>query len=132
MSRFFSEKFSALTPYTPGEQPRERKYIKLNTNESPFPPSPKAVEMAAKAAETLRLYSDPTAMAVTKAVAETYGVEPDEVLMVNGSDEILNFAFMAFCDDKTPAAFPEISSGRESVVLYRSSVRAIASRISSS
>lgn len=111
MSRFFSEKFAALTPYTPGEQPRERKYIKLNTNESPFPPSKKAMEMAAKAAENLQLYSDPTAAAVTKAVAETYGVEPEEVLMVNGSDEILNFAFMAFCDEKTPAAFPEITYG---------------------
>jgi len=111
MSKFFSEKFAALTPYTPGEQPRERKYIKLNTNESPFPPSPKAVEKAAEAAKRLQLYSDPTAAEVTKMVAQTYGVEPEEVLMVNGSDEILNFAFMAYCDDKTPAAFPEITYG---------------------
>ena len=111
MSRFFSEKYANLTPYTPGEQPRDMKYIKLNTNESPFPPSDKAVKAAAEAAERLQLYSDPTAKELTAMVAETYGVEPEEVLMTNGSDEILNFAFMAFCDEKTPAAFPEITYG---------------------
>lgn len=111
MSRFLSGKFASLTPYTPGEQPRDMKYIKLNTNESPFPPSPKAVAAAAEAAENLRLYSDPEATALRKMVAETYGVDPDEVIMTNGSDEILNFAFMAYCDEKTPAALPEISYG---------------------
>ena len=59
MSRFFSEKYSALTPYTPGEQPKDMRYIKLNTNESPFPPSPLALRMAKEAAENLQLYSDP-------------------------------------------------------------------------
>ncbi len=111
MSRFLSGKFASLTPYTPGEQPRDMKYIKLNTNESPFPPSPKAVEAAAEAAKNLRLYSDPEATALREKLAETYGVEPDEVIMTNGSDEVLNFVFMAYCDDRTPAAFPEISYG---------------------
>ena len=111
MSAFFSEKYKALTPYTPGEQPKERKFIKLNTNESPFPPSKKAQEYAAKAAESLQLYSDPTCAKLTAKVAEVLGVEPDEVLLTNGSDEILNFAFMAFCDEKTPAAFADITYG---------------------
>lgn len=111
MSRFFSNKFSALTPYTPGEQPKERKYIKLNTNESPFPPSPKAVKMAAEAAESLQLYSDPECRALTVAVAENLGVDPSEVLLTNGSDEILNFAFMAFCDKEHPAVFADLTYG---------------------
>ena len=111
MSIFFSDKYKALTPYTPGEQPKERKFIKLNTNESPFPPSKKAQEYAAKAAESLQLYSDPTCAKLTAKVAEVLGVEPDEVLLTNGSDEILNFAFMAFCDEKTPAAFADITYG---------------------
>ena len=111
MSAFFSDKYKALTPYTPGEQPKERKFIKLNTNESPFPPSQKAQEYAAKAAESLQLYSDPTCTKLTAKVAEVLGVESDEVLLTNGSDEILNFAFMAFCDEKTPAAFADITYG---------------------
>lgn len=111
MSRFFSSKYSALTPYTPGEQPKERKYIKLNTNESPFPPSPKAIKMAGEAAESLQLYSDPEQKALTGAVAENLGVAPDEVLLTNGSDEILNFAFMAFCDKEHPAVFADLTYG---------------------
>ncbi len=111
MSRFFSEKFAALTPYTPGEQPRERKFIKLNTNESPFPPSPKAVARAAEAAKGLQLYSDPTCKALAEKVAERYEISPNELILVNGSDEVLNFAFMAFCDKEHPAAFPDISYG---------------------
>jgi len=111
MSRFFSNKYSALTPYTPGEQPKERKYIKLNTNESPFPPSPKAIKMAAEAAENLQLYPDPEQKALTKAVADNLGVDPCEVLLTNGSDEILNFAFMAFCDREHPAVFADRTYG---------------------
>ncbi|MBQ8358199.1 MAG: histidinol-phosphate transaminase [Clostridia bacterium] len=111
MSRFFSEKFANLTPYTPGEQPRERRYIKLNTNESPFPPSEKALQAAAEAANNLQLYSDPTCKMLAEKVAERYGISPNEVILVNGSDEVLNFAFMAFCDKTHPAAFPDITYG---------------------
>ena len=111
MSRFFSEKLSALTPYTPGEQPKERKYIKLNTNESPFPPSEKAIAMAAEAAKSLQLYSDPEQRVLTTAVAENLGVNYEEVLLTNGSDEILNFAFMAFCDKDHPAVFADLTYG---------------------
>lgn len=109
MSRFFSSKYKSLEPYTPGEQPQNMKYIKLNTNESPFPPSERAVSAMYKAARTLNLYPDPQCRELTCAVAANLGVEPDEVLMTNGSDEILNFAFMAF--GERGAAFPDITYG---------------------
>ncbi len=111
MSRFFSQKYSQLVPYTPGEQPKERKYIKLNTNESPFPPSPVAQDMAAKAAQSLQLYCDPECKALTERLAQRYGVTPDMVLCTNGSDEVLQFAFMAFCDATHGAAFADITYG---------------------
>lgn len=110
-TRFFSRKYASLTPYTPGEQPRDRSYIKLNTNESPFPPSARAVAAAARAAESLNLYSDPTCLMLRQALAETLRVDPDEIICTNGSDEILNFAFMAFCDEDHPAVFPDITYG---------------------
>ena len=115
MSRFLSQKYDKLEPYTPGEQPKERKYVKLNTNESPFQPSPKAIEMASEASRNLQLYSDPTCSALVDALAKTYGVDRDEVLPTNGSDEILNFAFMAFCDAGHPALFADITYGFYSV-----------------
>ncbi|MBQ2773356.1 MAG: histidinol-phosphate transaminase [Clostridia bacterium] len=115
MSRFFTSKHGALTPYTPGEQPRDKKYIKLNTNESPFPPSPRAIEAASEAAKSLQLYPDPTYKALHEAIAAYHALTPEEVLVTNGSDEILNFAFMAFCDKDHPAAFPNITYGFYSV-----------------
>lgn len=111
MSRFFSEARAALVPYTPGEQPKDMRYIKLNTNESPFPPSKKAQQMAAEALSRLQLYPDPTCAALHRSLADLYGLSPEQVLCTNGSDEILNFAFMAFCDGKTPAAFADITYG---------------------
>ena len=111
MSRFFSEKYKALDVYTPGEQPKDMQYVKLNTNESPFPPSEKAQAYAAKAAERLQLYCDPENTALTKKFAEVYGILTDEVLFTNGSDDALNFSFMAFCDDAHPAAFADITYG---------------------
>ena len=111
MSRFFSHKFDSLTPYTPGEQPRDQKYIKLNTNESPFPPSPKAQERAREEAGKLELYSDPCCTALTAKAAQVFGVAEDEIIFSNGSDEVLNFAFMAFCDEAHPAIFPDITYG---------------------
>ena len=115
MSRFLSEKYKKLIPYTPGEQPQDKKYIKLNTNESPFPPSEKAVLRASEEAKKLELYPDPECRVLTQMMADTLGVDFDEVLMTNGSDEILNFAFMAFCDEKIPAVFPDITYGFYSV-----------------
>jgi len=111
VSRFFSSKYNKLTPYTPGEQPQNMQYVKLNTNESPFPPSPLAVEKAAQEAKKLQLYSDPECKMLVKTAAEKLGVEPSQILFTNGSDEILNFAFMAFCDGDHPAVFPDITYG---------------------
>ena len=111
MSRFLREKYAGLLPYTPGEQPKERKYVKLNTNESPFPPSPLAIEGARREAEQLMLYPDPNCTALTRALADTLGVSPEQVVLGNGSDEVLNFAFMAFCDERTPAVFADITYG---------------------
>lgn len=111
MSRFFSSKYSGLVPYTPGEQPQDQQYIKLNTNESPFPPSPMAQRMARQAAGDLQLYSDPECRELTAIGAAYFGVDREEILFTNGSDEGLNFAFMAFCDEKHPAVFPDITYG---------------------
>ncbi|MCQ2530049.1 MAG: histidinol-phosphate transaminase [Lachnospiraceae bacterium] len=111
MSSFFSEKYKALTPYTPGEQPQERKYNKLNTNESPFPPSPYAQRLARQAAGDLQLYSDPEVRGLVEIACEKFGLEKEEILFTNGSDEILNFAFMAFCDENHPAAFADVTYG---------------------
>ena len=115
MSRFFSKKYEKLIPYTPGEQPKDTKYIKLNTNESPYPPSEKAQSYAKEQAAHLELYPDPECKALCEALAKKFGVKPDQVLPTNGSDEILNFAFMAYCDESHPAAFADITYGFYSV-----------------
>ena len=122
MSRYQSLKLSELTPYTPGEQPRDMQYVKLNTNESPFPPSAKAIAAAAEAAKKLQLYSDPTCRALRNKLAEVYGVEPDEVIVTNGSDEVLDFAFQAFCDERTAAVFADITYGFYPVFAQRNGV----------
>jgi len=111
MSRFFSDKYSLLKAYVPGEQPKDQKYIKLNTNESPFPPPSELVEAVAEEAGRLQLYSDPECTRLVKKAAEYFGIKPSQVLMTNGSDEILNFAFMAFCDKEHPIVFPDITYG---------------------
>ena len=111
MSKFLSAKYDGLKPYVPGEQPKERQYIKLNTNESPFPPSPLAIERAAAELEKLMLYSDPDCKELIEALSRRFGVGRDEVIAVNGSDEVLNFAFMAYCDQDRPAIFPDLTYG---------------------
>ena len=111
MSKFLSARYDGLKPYVPGEQPKERQYIKLNTNESPFPPSPLAIEKAAAELEKLMLYSDPDCKELIEALSRRFGVGRDEVIAVNGSDEVLNFAFMAYCDQDRPAIFPDLTYG---------------------
>lgn len=117
MSRFLSKRFAELEPYVPGEQPQDQQYVKLNTNESPFPASEKACERAAKAIERLKLYPDPDcrelSLALANYLSETSGISltKENVILTNGSDEVLNFAFMAFCDAETPAVFPDITYG---------------------
>lgn len=111
MSRFLTGKYTRLKPYTPGEQPKEKKYVKLNTNESPFPPSENAIKRACAEAERLMLYSDPECREVGEILAKTLGVDYSNVILTNGSDEVLNFAFMAYCDKNTPAVFADITYG---------------------
>ena len=111
MSRYFSAKYRNLEAYVPGEQPRDRSFIKLNTNENPYPPLPEVCRAAAEEAEKLNLYSDPECLSLRAILAERLKVKPENLLMTNGSDEILNFAFMAFCDETRPAVFADITYG---------------------
>ena len=111
MSRFFTQRLSELEAYVPGEQPKDMKYIKLNTNESPFPPSLAVADAVRDEAGRLMLYSDPESYDLSSAFADLMGVGRECVIMTNGSDEVLNFAFMAFCDERRPIAFPDITYG---------------------
>ena len=97
-----------LTPYTAGEQPKDRKFIKLNTNENPYPPSPRVAEAIAGLADNLRLYPDMEATCLREAIAQVNGVTPEQVFCGNGSDEVLAFAFAAFFAGKTLLA-PDIT-----------------------
>ena len=112
MSRFLNKKYWSLKEYTPGEQPQDQQYIKLNTNESPYPPSTSVLD-AVNSAEVskLNLYSDPECKLLKNKLAEIYNVESKNIYVSNGSDDILNFSFMAFCGDEVEALFPEISYG---------------------
>ncbi len=102
MSVYWNDRVRAIDPYVPGEQPRDRKYVKLNTNENPYPPSPKTLEaIKAAAADSLRLYSDPVCLDLRKAIAERYGTSAERVFVGNGSDEILAFAFGAFYGERS-------------------------------
>ena len=119
MSRLMSKRYADLVAYVPGEQPQDKKYIKLNTNESPFPPSPFAQRLARQAAGNVQLYGDPECGALVRIAADKFGVSPDNVLFSNGSDEVLDFAFEAFCDADTPALFADITYGFYSVFAAR-------------
>ncbi len=114
MSKFLSESKKSLAPYTPGEQPKVLNLIKLNTNESPFPPSPKVIEaVSSEAVARLRLYSDIQTTGLVQAIAERNGLSTDQVITSNGSDEILAFAFQAFGENGI--TFPDITYGFYSV-----------------
>ena len=111
MSRFLNKRYENLEAYTPGEQPRDMDYIKLNTNESPYPPAPSVVAaMDAEQVENLRLYSDPTGLPLKESLAGLYDLKPENIFLSNGSDDILNFAFMAFADERG-VAFADITYG---------------------
>ena len=112
MSRFLNESLRTLESYTPGEQPRDKKYIKLNTNESPYPPSEEVLRAVSREEVCdLRLYSDPLCKILKEKLAKRYGVNYENVFVSNGSDESLNFFFMAFCSKENSVVFPEISYG---------------------
>lgn len=110
MKEFWSKRIRDAVPYVPGEQPRERKFIKLNTNENPYPPSPKAMDAMRRAVDAdLRLYPDPECTALRTAAAKCWSVKPEQVFCGNGSDEILAFCFQAFFDPDKEIVFPRIT-----------------------
>ena len=110
MSRYLNDSLQSLAAYVPGEQPRDMAYIKLNTNESPFPPAPKVAQAVTKEqVELLRLYSDPECKGLKEKLAKLYGVEPKNIFVGNGSDEMLNFLFLGFAQDGV--VFPDITYG---------------------
>lgn len=110
MSRFWTDKIASLDPYVPGEQPQDKQYIKLNTNESPYGPSPKALAaMQDQVSEKLRLYPDPNCQTLKNALAKTYSVDTDHVFVGNGSDEVLALAFMGYFAGGKPLAFADIT-----------------------
>lgn len=110
MKEFWSSRIQYMIPYTPGEQPKDRSFIKLNTNENPYPPSERALA-AAKAAlgENLRLYPDPEAAALRQALASYHGVAANQIFVGNGSDEVLAFCFQAFFGPDQPVCFPDVT-----------------------
>ncbi|AWI03880.1 histidinol-phosphate transaminase [Clostridium drakei] len=110
MSKYWSEITKSIEPYVCGEQPKDKKYIKLNTNESPYPPSPKVLEAIKNAANgDLRLYPDPDCDEFRKAIAEYYNLSKDEIFIGNGSDEVLAFSFLTFFNTNETIIFPDIS-----------------------
>ena len=112
MSTIFSGALKNLAPYTPGEQPQDQQYVKLNTTESPYPPSAGVITaLNAKVASELRLYSDPECKVLKYALADYYKVEPENIYVGNGSDEALNFAFLSYATDGRGVAFADITYG---------------------
>ncbi len=112
MSKFLSDLYSSLEPYTPGEQPKDKAYIKLNTNESPFPPSPKVVEaINTEVINDLNLYPDPEVGLLRDALAENFGVKRENIFVGNGSDDVIAFSVMAFSGRGGKLACPDITYG---------------------
>lgn len=110
MKKHWSQRIRDMVPYVPGEQPRDRQFIKLNTNENPYPPSPKALEaLRAAAGDSLRLYPDPECTELRAAIAAAHGLSPEQVFPGNGSDEVLAFCFQAFFDPDRPVRFADIT-----------------------
>ena len=110
MNPFWSQIARELSPYVPGEQPRIANLVKLNTNESPFGPSPLALEaMRAAAADTLRLYPDPEATELRDVLVARHGVKPEQVFVGNGSDEVLAHAFVALLKQPKSLLFPDVT-----------------------
>ena len=112
MSKFLSPRLSGLKAYVPGEQPADMEYVKLNTNESPYPPSPGVIAAICEAEiRKLNLYPNPDGKRLIEKLASFYGVRQENVIIGNGSDELLAFAFQAFCDSERGAVFPDITYG---------------------
>ena len=110
MSRFWSKTVKELTPYVPGEQPKLSQLVKLNTNESPYGPSPKALAaIAAANTEALRLYPDPNSDALKQSIAKLHGLTANQVFIGNGSDEVLAHVFLGLLKHEDAILFPDIT-----------------------
>jgi histidinol-phosphate aminotransferase len=110
LSKYWSRRVRGLKPYVPGEQPQDKSYIKLNTNENPYPPSPKVQEAIKRAVDSkLKLYPDPEGLELRITIADYFGLKKEQVFVGNGSDEVLAFAFMAFFDPERPILFPDVT-----------------------
>ena len=110
MSKYWSNIVSRLTPYTPGEQPKDKSLLKLNTNENPYSPSTKvldAIKLSVK--ESLRLYPDPESNDLKETISNYYGLSKSNIFVGNGSDEILAFIFQALLKKEAPVLFPDIT-----------------------
>ena len=106
----WKENIRSIEPYIPGEQPQFSDMIKLNTNENPYPPSPKARDVLTNfELDTLRLYPDPDSSLLVNAIAKRYEVGADQVFVGVGSDDVLAIAFMTFFNSKKPILFPDIT-----------------------
>ena len=112
MSQYWSPLVHNLDPYVPGEQPKDQRYIKLNTNECPYAPSPMALDaIEAAGGADLRLYSDPSCSDLKEATADFYGIAPDNVFVGNGSDEVLGHVFHGLFKQDKPLLYPDLSYG---------------------
>jgi histidinol-phosphate aminotransferase len=110
MSRYWSDLVKRLTPYVPGEQPVRKDLVKLNTNENPYPPSPRVMQaIAATGADALRRYPDPESTALKQAFADRYSLAPAQVFVGNGSDEVLAHVFQGLLKHDRPLYFPDIT-----------------------
>lgn len=109
MSIYLSSRTQSLSPYIPGEQPQDKRYIKLNTNENPYPPSPKVIQAINDALSSLRLYPDPESTTLRESIASYYGVKVEEVFVGNGSDEVLAIAFMSFFMPDRAVIYPDVT-----------------------
>jgi histidinol-phosphate aminotransferase len=104
---YFRDNIEQMAGYTPGFQPKEADVVKLNTNENPYPPSPKVLEaLQALAPEALRRYPDPVGQAFRETAAKLHGLSADSILCCNGGDDLLTLVFRAFCDEARPVAYP--------------------------
>ncbi len=111
MNSFLISKYKDVEPYVPGEQPRDKKYIKLNTNESPYPPSEAVLKAVRSSARSMQLYPDPACRDLKAALAGSLGLEPENILPTNGSDEVLSLSFMAYAHDEKPAYYADVTYG---------------------
>ncbi len=110
MSKYLSKRANKIVPYVYGEQPKDKKYIKLNTNENPYGPSPKVLDrIKSLGSDLYKLYSDPSCREIKEAIGDFYQIDKDKIFVGNGSDEVLAFSYLAFFDKGDKVIYPDIT-----------------------